>query len=84
MPMSRTLMQELAPPEQRSRVMSFYGFSFFGAGPLGTLFNGYLSGAVGPRYAIVICGLAMFVVGLIMSVTTRLWSAQMDHSEVPL
>ena len=82
MPMSRTVMQELAPAEQRSRVMSFYAFSFFGAGPLGTLFNGYLSGAVGPRMAIVICGLAMFSVGLIMSFTSKLWSAEMHHEEV--
>ena len=30
-------MQQLAPLDQRARVMSFYAF-FMGAGPLGTLF----------------------------------------------
>jgi len=76
MPMSRTLMQELAPPAQRSRVMSFYAFSFMGAGPLGTLFCGYLSEMVGPQHAIQIAGAAMFVVSLSIAVFSRLW-----HSE---
>ena len=73
-PMSRTLMQELAPEAQRSRVMSFYAFSFMGAGPLGTVFNGYLSAVVGPQTAIVICGTAMLVVAVVMSLVSSLWS----------
>ena len=43
MPMSRTLMQQTAPPALRARVMSFYAFSFMGAGPLGALWAGYLA-----------------------------------------
>jgi len=78
MPMSRTLMQELAPPEQRARVMSFYAFSFMGAGPLGTLFCGYLSGLFGPQMAIVICGISMFTVVVLVTLTSRLWSAELE------
>jgi MFS family permease len=35
MSMARTIMQEEAPPNQRSRVMSFYSFAFMGSGPIG-------------------------------------------------
>lgn len=76
MPMSRTLMQELAPPAQRARVMSFYAFSFMGAGPLGTLFCGYLSGLFGPQMAIIICGTLMLVVVLFMTAFSQLWHEQ--------
>ena len=76
MPMARTLMQELAPPEQRARVMSFFAFSFMGAGPLGTLFCGYLSESFGPQLAIVICASLMLAVVLIIQVTTSMWRAQ--------
>ncbi|MGK0222984.1 MAG: MFS family permease [Limisphaerales bacterium] len=82
MPMSRTLMQELAPPEQRSRVMSFYAFSFMGAGPFGTIINGYLAASFGPQTTIVICGLAMAMVSLIIALTTRLWGTQFKPSEL--
>lgn len=73
MPMSRTLMQELAPPEQRARVMSFYAFSFMGAGPIGTLFAGYLSEVVGPQMAIQISGALMLTVVFTVSLTSPLW-----------
>lgn len=76
MPMSRTLMQELAPPEQRSRVMSFYAFSFMGAGPLGTLFCGYLSEMLGPQQAIQICGAGMLTVSLAIALISKLWQAE--------
>ena len=82
MPMSRTLMQELAPPAQRSRVMSFYAFSFMGAGPLGTLFCGYLADLVGPQAAIQICGTAMLAVSVAIAVFSRLWRAEFTPGEV--
>ncbi len=78
MPMSRTLMQELAPPAQRSRVMSFYAFSFMGAGPLGTLFCGYLSELLGPQMAIQIAGVLMLTVTLIIAFSSQLWRTDFD------
>lgn len=82
MPMSRTLMQELAPPEQRSRVMSFYAFSFMGAGPAGTVLNGYLAASFGPQAAIAFCGVAMASVALVIGLTTRLWHTRLESTEV--
>ena len=81
MPMSRTLMQELAPPEQRARVMSFYAFSFMGAGPLGTLFCGYLSELVGPQTAIIVCGASMLLVMVVVSLTSQLWGSELPGSD---
>lgn len=82
MPMSRTLMQELAPPAQRSRVMSFYAFSFMGAGPLGTLLCGYLSGLYGPQMAISICATAMICAVVLMGVISRLWQVEFQGGSV--
>ena len=73
MPMSRTLLQQLAPPNQRGRVMSFYAFSFMGAGPFGALLNGYMSDLYGPQQAIIFSGLGMIIVLLVVSSVSPLW-----------
>jgi MFS family permease len=80
MPMSRTLMQELAPPEQRARVMSFYAFSFMGAGPLGTMFCGYLSEVYGPQVAIQVAASLMLSVVIIMSLVSKLWHTRFEEA----
>ena len=77
MPMCRTIMQELAPPEQRSRVMSFFGFSFMGTGPLGALFVGYLAEYFGPQESIFICALSMLLTIFVVSQTTKIWDTKL-------
>ena len=69
-------MQEIAPPDQRSRVMSFYAFSFMGAGPLGTLWSGYLAAIVGAQNAILLNGALMLIVTVLITILTRLWQAE--------
>ena len=76
MPMCRTIMQELAPIEQRSRVMGFFGFSFMGTGPLGALLVGYLAEYFGPQKSIFICSLSMLTVILVVSLTTKIWDTK--------
>ncbi len=73
MTMSRTIMQEQAPEAMRSRVMSFYGFSFMGAGPLGALLCGYLSAAYGPQQALMIAALFMLAVTIVLALSSGLW-----------
>lgn len=73
MTMSRTIMQEQAPPALRGRVMSFYSFSFFGAGPVGALLNGFLVDQVGPQSALLICAGGMFTIILIVGLRSSLW-----------
>ena len=79
MTMSRTIMQEHAPADQRARIMAFYSFSFMGAGPVGALFNGYLVDWLGPQQAIMVASTLMFAVILIIALRTRLWSLQGQH-----
>src|SRR5690606_2016384 len=73
MTMSRTIMQEQAPDAQRSRVMSFYSFSFMGAGPIGALLNGFLVTQVGVQGALLICAGVMFSIILMVGLKSSLW-----------
>jgi len=73
MSMSRTVMQELAPEDQRGRVMGFFSFSFMGAGPVGALGLGFLVEQFGSSVTIAIAGIAMFAIAVFMSVWTPLW-----------
>ncbi len=73
MSMSRTVMQELAPEDQRGRVMGFFSFSFMGAGPVGALGLGFLVEQFGSSATIAIAGIAMFAIAVFMSVWTPLW-----------
>ena len=84
MPMSRTLMQQLAPPEQVARVMSFYAFSFMGAGPIGALFCGYMSEYIGPQATIMLCAVMMFLIVLLLTALSPLWSSKLEKHSEPL
>jgi MFS family permease len=79
MTMARTIVQELAPPDQRGRIMSFYGFTFTGAGPLGALLNGYLVATIGPQGALMTVGVVMAVVIFFVSTRSPLWSLRAHH-----
>ncbi len=55
MTMSRSIMQEQAPPDQRARIMAFFSFSFMGSGLFGALLNGYLVEWLSPEGALYCC-----------------------------
>jgi MFS family permease len=74
MSMSRTIMQEAAPPDRRGRVMAFFSLSFMGAGPLGALLSGFLVDAAGVHLALVIPGAVIAACALVLALRTRLWS----------
>ena len=73
MTMSRTIMQEHAPADQRARMMAFYALSFMGAGPLGALLSGYLVTWFGPLIALRLSAGAMLIVSLIVFLEGNLW-----------
>jgi MFS family permease len=73
MTMSRTVMQEQAPENQRARMMSFYSFSFMGAGPIGALLSGVLVDFFGASVALIICPICMLLVSIYMSIKSPLW-----------
>lgn len=76
MTMSRTIMQEQAPPDQRGRVMGFYAFTFMGAGPLGALINGFLVDAVGPQMALLTASMFMLLMIIMVRLRSGLWRIQ--------
>jgi MFS family permease len=80
MPMSRTIMQQTAPQALRARVMSFYAFSFMGAGPLGALWAGYMADLFGPQMAIVISSAGMATLVLVMAFISPLWRSVTEQS----
>ncbi|MGE0625618.1 MAG: MFS transporter [Pseudomonadales bacterium] len=82
MTMSRTIMQEQAPPSQRGRVMSFYAFSFMGAGPIGAVLNGYLVDLFDPQLTLMIAAGSMFAVILIVGIGSGLWRLESHAHQV--
>jgi len=74
MTMSRTVMQEQARDDQRARMMSFYSFSFMGAGPIGALLSGFLVDLLGASMALIICSVCMLIVSIYMSFRSPLWA----------
>jgi MFS family permease len=81
MTMSRTIMQELAPPDQRARMMAFYAFSFMGSGPIGALLSGYLVQWYGPATALIISCIGMFTVVTYVSLRSALWKLDASKHE---
>ena len=73
MSMSRTIMQEQAPDDQRGRVMAFFSFSFMGAGPLGAIGSGYLVEATSAGTALIVASVSMALVVVVIGATTGLW-----------
>jgi MFS family permease len=73
MTMSRTIMQEQAPTDQRARMMAFYGFSFMGSGPIGAVFCGYLVSWFGASSALGIAASLMFLVVALVYWKSSLW-----------
>ena len=80
--MSRTIMQEQAPFDQRSRVMSFYGFSFMGSGPIGALMCGFLAEKFGPQGALLICAIGMLTVTVLLFFLTKLWDLNIKNYQL--
>ncbi len=71
--MARTIMQELAPQDQRGRVMGFHAFSFMGAGPLGALLSGFLVEQLGVRVALVFSAACMVAGMLVVVFHSSVW-----------
>lgn len=72
--MSRTIVQEHAPPAHRARVLSIYQLGFTGGMSVGALAIGFVVEALGPRLATLVPAGAMAVVLTILLLRTRLWN----------
>jgi MFS family permease len=72
--MSRTIVQEHAPPAHRARVLSIYQLGFTGGMSVGALFIGFVVELLGARAATLVPAgaMALVIVGLLSM--TKLWS----------
>ena len=59
---SNTVLQTIVDDEKRGRVMAFYGMSFLGMAPFGSLLAGSLAARLGAPHTLLICG-ALVVLG---------------------
>ncbi|HEY8584035.1 MAG TPA: MFS transporter [Capillimicrobium sp.] len=62
---TNSAVQLAAAPEMRGRVMALYGIVFLGSTPIGAPIVGWLAEAAGPRWALMVGGLAAILTGLI-------------------
>lgn len=74
MSMSRTTVQEYAPPAHRARILSIYQLGFTGGMSVGALLTGLYAAALGPRYATLVPAGIMALVILYLVTQTKLWS----------
>jgi len=65
---TNTLLQLFVADELRGRVMSFYTLSAIGMAPLGALEVGFIGEHLGPRAAVIICGvIALLCAGALLT-----------------
>jgi len=74
MTQSRTILQIVAPPTHRARLMSLFQLGFGGGGPIGALLAGTLAAVLGLKLALVIPALAMAVVIGFVLTFSHIWS----------
>ncbi len=80
--MSRTIVQEHAPPAHRARILSVYQLGFTGGMSIGALFIGFVVEALGARVATLFPAGAMALVLVGLLATTRIWHiTALPHAE---
>jgi hypothetical protein len=71
--MSRSIVQEAAPPHLLARVLSIYQLGFMGGAPLGAALMGIVADQTGPRLVILVPSIGMLLLILWMAFFTPIW-----------
>ena len=74
MTQGRTILQIVAPPTHRARLMSLFQLGLGGGGPIGAFIAGTLASVLGLKLAMVLPALAMAVLIAIVLVFSRIWT----------
>jgi predicted MFS family arabinose efflux permease len=72
--MSRTIVQQAAPPAAIGRVLAVYSLGFMGGAPVGAALLGFAADQVGPRLAALVPALGLIVAVSVMAVRTPIWT----------
>jgi Transmembrane secretion effector len=70
----RTVLQIVAPPTHRARLMSLFQLGLGGGGPIGAFIAGTLAAMLGLKLAMVLPALAMVVLIAVVLTFSRVWS----------
>ncbi len=73
MSMSRTILQERAPPTHQSRVMAAHALSTAGGGPLGSLLMGFTVTVLGVRWAVLVPVAGVAITTILVVATHTIW-----------
>ncbi len=71
---SRTIVQIVAPPTHRARLMSLFQLGLGGGGPIGALLAGSIASVWGTKAALMIPAFAMMAMIAVILARSRLWS----------
>lgn len=71
---SRTIVQIMAPPTHRARLMSLFQLGLGGGGPIGAFLAGAIASVAGTKAALTLPALAMLVMIAVVLARSRLWS----------
>ena len=80
--MSRSIVQEAAPPKLLARVLSIYQLGFMGGAPIGAAFMGVLADHVGPRLVVLAPSIGMLVLIFWMIFFTPIWNMKGSSGEL--
>ncbi|WP_300541425.1 MFS transporter [Maricaulis sp.] len=80
--LSRSVVQEQAPPDKLARVMSVYQLGLFGGMPLGAVLMGFMIGGLGPQWSALIPMIGLGLVLVIISATTPILSVRRGQPHV--
>ncbi|MEZ5939548.1 MAG: MFS transporter [Hyphomonadaceae bacterium] len=80
--MSRSIVQEAAPPHLLARVLSIYQLGFMGGAPVGAALLGILSDQAGPDFVILVPAVGMLAMIVGMVLLTPIWRMR-GHSDTP-
>jgi MFS family permease len=70
----RTILQIVAPPTHRARLMSLFQLGFGGGGPIGAFIAGALASILGLKLAMILPALGMAVLIAAVLAFSRIWS----------
>jgi len=74
MTQSRTIVQIVAPPTHRARLMSLFQMGLGGGGPIGALLTGSICAVWGVQAALLLPALGMMLLIALILFRSRLWS----------
>jgi len=74
MTQSRTIIQIVAPPTHRARLMSLFQLGLSGGGPIGAFLAGSIAAVWDTKTALMVPALAMLVLVALVFFRSRLWS----------